>query len=245
MANKSVETNHPAPPFNAGRQFEGTPCFSSLSCRREWYCIDLFDLILHDMFATLFLMSDFTVMLNSATLGNGRSAQALLPLVYEELRRLAYARMSMESPDHTLQPTALVHEAWLRMVNNTDRDWRNRAYFFSAAATAMRRILIDHARRKCAIKHGGGMQRLDLDSMDEAMLDMEVPGVNEKILMVDEALNQLEEVYPQWAKVVVMKYFGGMTDKEIAEALNIGDRTVRRYWSCAKAWLYDRMSTQD
>lgn len=187
-------------------------------------------------------MNDFTMMLNSAAQGDNRSAEALLPQVYDELRRLAYARMAMESANNTLQPTALVHEAWLRMVNDTDRDWRNRAYFFSAAATAMRRILIDHARRKCALKHGGGQQRVDLDVIKESGLNMDDPGVNEKILMVEDALQQLEEAYPLWAKVVTLKYYGGMTDKEAAEALQIGDRSVRRYWACAKAWLFDRIS---
>lgn len=190
-------------------------------------------------------MNDFTMMLNSVAQDGGRSADALLPLVYDELRRLAYARMAMEAPNHTLQPTALVHEAWLRMVNDAGRDWQNRAYFFSAAATAMRRILIDHARRKCALKHGGGQQRLDLDAMDEAGLNMDDPDVNEKILMVEEALSQLEESYPLWANVVTMKYYGGMTDKEVAETLDIGDRSVRRYWAFAKAWLFDRISLND
>jgi len=189
-------------------------------------------------------MNDFTIMLNAVSHGGGQSAQALLPLVYEELRRLAYSRMAMESPNHTLQPTALVHEAWLRMVDDTDRDWRNRAYFFTAASTAMRRILIDHARRKSALKHGGGQQRLDMESLDQSELDMDASDVNDKILMVEEALKQMEEVYPLWAKVVVMKYFGGMTEKEIAETLQIGERSVRRYWVCAKAWLFDRIRSQ-
>ena len=189
-------------------------------------------------------MNDFTRMLNSAMQGDDRSAEALLPQVYEELRRLAYVRMSMEASEHTLQPTALVHEAWLRMVNDSDRDWRSRAYFFSAAATSMRRILIDHARRKSALKHGGGQQRIHLDAMSETGVDLADPGVNDKILMVEDALKQLEAVYPLWAKVVTLKYYGGMTDKEVAEALDIGARSVRRYWSAAKSWLFDRMKSQ-
>lgn len=189
-------------------------------------------------------MDDFTLMLNKVSSGEGPSADALLPLVYDELRKLAYSRMAMESPNHTLQPTALVHEAWLRMVDDANRDWKNRAYFFSSAATAMRRILIDHARRKCALKHGGGQQRLDVDSLDDIKLDMNDLGVNEKILMVEDALQQMEAVYPVWAKVVALKYYGGMTDKEIAATLDIGDRSVRRYWSCAKAWLFDRIRSQ-
>ena len=186
-------------------------------------------------------MSDFTVMLSSAAQGDDQSAQALLPLVYEELRKLAYSRMAMESADHTLQPTALVHEAWLRMVDGSDRDWQNRAYFFSAASQAMRRILIDHARRKGRIKHGGDQQRVEMDALEEASFEMENPEVNERILLIHEVLKQLEEEYPIWAKVVVMNYFGGMTDQEIAETLQVSDRTVRRYCVCAKTWLYQRI----
>lgn len=189
-------------------------------------------------------MDDFTTVLHSVARDGGRSADALLPLVYEELRKLAYARMGMESPEHTLQATALVHEAWLRMVDDSDRDWRNRAYFFSAAATAMRRILIDHARRKCAVKHGGGQEKINIDSLDESSIKAGDSRVNEKILLVEEALKQLETVYPLWAKVVTMKYYAGMTDKEVAETLDIGERSVRRYWACAKSWMFDCISRQ-
>ena len=189
-------------------------------------------------------MDDFTHMLNQVSGEDGASADALLPLVYDELRKLACSRMAMESPNHTLQPTALVHEAWLRMVDDANRDWKNRAYFFTSAATAMRRILIDHARRKCALKHGGGQKRLDVDALDDMKLDMNAPSVNEKILMVDEALGLLEETYPLWAKVVTLKYYGGMTNKEVADTLEIGERSVRRYWICAKAWLFDRIRSQ-
>lgn len=188
-------------------------------------------------------MDDFTVILNSVAADRGQSADALLPLVYEELRKLAYSRMAMESPGHTLQPTALVHEAWLRMVDDPDRDWRNRAFFFSAASQAMRRILIDHARRKCRLKHGGNQKRIDFDSPDVASLDLNQSVDSERILAIDEVLKQLEEVYPLWAKVIVMNYFGGMTDKEIGEALQVSDRTVRRYSACAKAWMYQRIKS--
>ena len=184
-------------------------------------------------------MDDFTNMLNSAVGGNNHSAAALLPLVYDELRRLAYARMALESSGHTLQPTALVHEAWLRMVGNNDRTWQNRAYFFSAAATAMRRILVEHARRKGRLKHGGGQQRMNID-------ELELTGVepDERILAVEEALKELEMANSVRAQVVVMKYFGGMTNKEVAEAMGIGERTVDRHWACAKVWLFERIQAQ-
>ena len=181
-------------------------------------------------------MDDLPIIMNADSPDADRSASALLPMVYEELRRLAYARMSTESLGHTLQPTALVHEAWIRMVDNKDRTWQNKAYFFSAAAIAMRRILVDHARRKMRIKHGGGQQRLNID-------ELEVVGSvpDEKILLVEEALNELEQVNEQRAKVVVMKYYGEMTNREVAEALGIGERTVDRHWACAKVWLFEKI----
>ena len=181
-------------------------------------------------------MDDFTTILNSAAGGDDRSAKALLPQVYEELRKLAHARMSGQA-SHTLQPTALVHEAWLRMVDNEDRTWHNRAYFCSAASTAMRNILIDHARKKAAIKHGGDRKRLDFDE-----LDLATDEPDELILLVEDALQRLEQVNPKWARIVVMKYFGGMTNKEVAEALNIGESTVERYWAGARTWLYKQIS---
>lgn len=185
-------------------------------------------------------MNDFTLMLNAASHGNDHSAAALLPMVYDELRKLAYARMAKESAGHTLQPTALVHEAWLRLVDSEERSWQNRAYFFSAAATAMRRILVEYARRKTRLKHGGGQHRMDVDG-----LELSVAGPDDKILMVEEALQQLEAVNPQRAQVVVMKYFGGMTNKEVAQTLEIGERSVDRHWACAKTWLYDKIQLNE
>lgn len=184
-------------------------------------------------------MNDFTQVLHSASQGDDRSAESLLPLVYEELRRLAYSRMAKESANHTLQPTALVHEAWLRMVNDDERTWHNRAYFFSAAATSMRRILVEHARAKARLKRGGDQQRKDVN-----LVDLAEPLPDEKILLVEDALKQLEMAHPKWAQVVVMKYFGGMLSKEVAETLGIGERSVERYWACARAWLYKRIQTQ-
>lgn len=159
---------------------------------------------------------------------------ALLPLVYEELRQLARTKMAWETPGHTLQPTALVHEAWMRMVGDQERDWRNRAYFFSAASTAMRRILVEHARAKSRLKRGGeNLRQVDLEALDQV-----VTAPDEKILRVDEALGALEKSHSEWARVVEMKYFGGMSHAEIAASLNLSERSVVRHWACARAWLY-------
>ena len=163
--------------------------------------------------------------------------EVLFPSLYEELRRLAYSQMAMESGNHTLQPTALVHEAWLRMISDEERTWQNRAYFFSSAANAMRRILVDHARKKTCRKRGGRQQqRVDVD-----LGKLSYDGADDRILMVDEALEQLESVHPDWAKVVVMKYFAGMTYPKIAHILGISEMTVRRYWRSAKIWLFRRI----
>ena len=184
-------------------------------------------------------MSDVTLMLRAVERGEKQVAEDLLPLVYEELRRLAAARMAREAAGHTLQPTALVHEAWLRLVKEGDRTWQNRAYFFAAAAEAMRRILVEHARRKARLKYGGGQERFNLDDLD---LAQSTP--DEKILLVNDALEQLEAEQPERARIVVLKYFSGLTNKDVAETLGIGERTVDRHWVCAKAWLFRKMQGQ-
>ena len=178
-------------------------------------------------------------MLRAVERGEKQVAEDLLPLVYEELRRLAAARMAREAAGHTLQPTALVHEAWLRLVKEGDRTWQNRAYFFAAAAEAMRRILVEHARRKARLKYGGGQERFNLDDLD---LAQSTP--DEKILLVNDALEQLEAEQSERARIVVLKYFSGLTNKEVAETLGIGERTVDRHWVCAKAWLFRKMQGQ-
>lgn len=182
-------------------------------------------------------MSDVTLILEAINRGERQASEKLLPLVYDELRRIAAARMARESPGQTLQPTALVHEAWLRMIKDEDQTWQNRAYFFHAAAEAMRRILIENARRKSAKKHGGGQERLNIDDLE---LGARLP--DEKVLMVNAALERLEQEYPERAKIVVLKYFGGMTNEEVAKTLGIGERTVYRHWLCAKVWLFDKLS---
>jgi len=184
-------------------------------------------------------MSDVTLILQAVSRGEGRTLDELLPLVYEELRRLAAARLAQESAGHTLQPTALGHEAWIRLVSDGDRTWKNRAYFFGAAAEAMRRILIENARRKSRLKYGGGQERLNIADMELADTTPD-----EKVLLINDALEQLEAEHPERARVVVLKYFGGLTNKEVAEMLTIGERTVDRHWVCAKEWLFRKVRNQ-
>jgi RNA polymerase sigma factor (TIGR02999 family) len=177
-----------------------------------------------------------TQILDAVGTGNPQAAEKLLPLVYEELRRLAAAKMAKEAPGQTLQPTALVHEAWLRLAGNGDQAWQNRAHFFSAAAEAMRRILIQNARRKARLKRGGGQQRFDIDA-----LELAGAAPDEKVLLVNEALERLEAEDPEKARVVVLKFFGGLTDREAAASLGVTERTVERHWAYAKAWLFRAM----
>ncbi|HMP83083.1 MAG TPA: ECF-type sigma factor [Verrucomicrobiota bacterium] len=184
-------------------------------------------------------MSDITLMLQAVARGERQASSDLLPLVYEELRRLAAARMTHEQPGQTLQPTAIVHEAWLRLVGDGDRNWENRAHFFAAAAEAMRPILIENARRKSRLKRGGGMQRLDIEDVD-----LEAASPDDKVLLIDEAIVQLEAEDPEKARIVVMKFFGGMTNQEVAASLGVTERTVERQWAYARAWLFRKIREQ-
>jgi len=184
-------------------------------------------------------MSDITLTLQAAGRGDKQAAEELLPLVYEELRRLAAARMAQEAAGQTLQPTALVHEAWLQLVGAGDRSWQNRAHFFGAAADAMRRILIDKARRKSRLKHGAGQARLNVEDLDLAETTPD-----DNVLLIDEALIRLEQEDPEQARIVVLKFFGGLTNQEVAENLGIGERTVDRQWACAKARLFRWIRSQ-
>ena len=176
------------------------------------------------------------MVLDSINRGEAHASEQLLPLVYSELRNLAAARMLQESSGHTLQPTALVHEAWLRLVGDGKQNWKSRAYFFAAAAEAMRRILVERARRKARLRHGGGQQRMNIEDLDVS----ETPR-DEKILLVNDALESLERSNPERARVVVMKFFGGMTNKEVADFMGTSERSVDRHWMCAKAWLYQKL----
>jgi RNA polymerase sigma factor (TIGR02999 family) len=186
-------------------------------------------------------MSDITLMLQAVERGEAGASVDLLPLVYEELRRIASARMAREAAGHTLQPTALVHEAWLRLVGDgAATNWQSRGHFFAAAATAMRRILVENARRKRRLKRGGGEAHVSVDEVDVA-----APGPNEDILQIHEALTKLEQANPQQARIVELKFFGGLTNEEVAEHLGIAERTVYRQWVCAKARLFRAICHQE
>ena len=167
-----------------------------------------------------------------------KSAEEIMPLVYEELRRLATCRMANEKPGHTLQPTALVHEVWLRLVGQGNPKFANRAHFFNAAAEAMRRILIERARRKRAVRHGGDHERVGLDEIDAPLVTNE-----NKLLEINEALDKLAAESPAEAEVVKLRYFVGMTNGETADALGLSERTVNYYWAHARAWLYQEITS--
>ena len=167
-----------------------------------------------------------------------QTTEQLLPLVYAELRRLAAHKMAGENPGQTLQPTALVHEAWLKLGGEENRQWRNRNHFFAAAAEAMRRILLDNAKRKLRVRHGGGQQRVNLDDCATAA-DSEA----DHILAVGEALEKFAEIDPQRAEVVKLRYFVGLSFAEAAEVMGISEPTAKRYWSYARAWLYEEIRT--
>ena len=180
-------------------------------------------------------MNDLTLMLRQP----GNSA-ALLAAVYDELRRLAAGRMAKESAGQTLQATALVHEAWLRLVAEGDRTWENRAHFFGAASHAMRRILVDAARRKSRLKRGAECERVEIGEVEIAAATPD-----ESVILINEALEQLEREDPEQAQIVVLKFFGGMTNEEVAASLGIGERTVYRLWVCAKASLCRWVNQQE
>ncbi len=182
-------------------------------------------------------MADVTQILSQIEQGNVAAAEQLLPLLYAELRKLAAQRLGQEKPGHTLQATALVHEAWLRLVDRENsQKWKSRGHFFAAAAEAMRRILIESARRKRRIRHGGQMNRVDIDAQLLIADD-----VDDNLLELDEALRHLASEDPQAAEVVKLRYFAGLTIEEAALALNLSVRTVNRHWAYARAWLYQRL----
>lgn len=185
-------------------------------------------------------VSDVTRVIEAIQQGDPKAADELLPLVYEELRRLAAAKMANEAAGNTLQATALVHEAWLRLIGNDNPKFAGRGHFFGAAAEAMRRILIDRARRKRALRHGGGQQRLNLDQVDLA-----APGAEDQLLAVHEALDKLAAQDPVEAQLVKLRYFVGLTVEEAAGLLNISPRTARNYWVHARTWLYHEITVCD
>ena len=185
-------------------------------------------------------MTDVTRILNALEQGDAKAADELLPLVYEELRLLAAQKMAQERPGQTLQATALVHEAYIRLVKGGDQDWHGRGHFFSAAAEAMRRILVDSARRKQSMRRGGHRQKINLS---DAFLVIDDP--KEDILAVNEALDKLAGEDQKLAEVIKLRYFAGLTLDQIATIMGIGRRTVDRYWALGRAWLYQEISQED
>ncbi len=182
-------------------------------------------------------MSQLTTVLEQMAEGKAHAPEELLPLVYEELRRLAAARMAGEWETSTLQPTALVHEAWLRLVGSEPQAWKNRAHFFGAAAEALRRILIDRARGKHAAKRRAGTERVDLEKVD-----MATETDPETLLQINEALEKLALHDPESAELVKLRFFVGLEYAEAAEVLGVSERTAKRYWTFARAWLYRELS---
>jgi RNA polymerase sigma factor (TIGR02999 family) len=183
-------------------------------------------------------MSEVTHIVSAIERGEPHAAEQLLPLVYDELRRLAAQRLRQEKPGQTLQPTALVHEAYLRLVGADDgKTWDNRGHFFAAAAEAMRRIVVETARRKKRAKHGGGRERVEVELAD---LPTRLPP--DDLLALDEALGRLERLDAVKARLVTLRYFAGMTIEQAAEALNISRVTAHRYWKFARAWLHQQIT---
>ncbi len=184
--------------------------------------------------------ANVTQLLRAAASGERRDLDALMGAIYDDLRRLAVAQMHSERDGHTLQPTAVVHEAYLRLVDQRTTDWKDRAHFFAVASRIIRRLLVDHAREREAAKRGGGAQRIALEDADlaAAMPDTE-------LVALDEALSELGAISERQAQIVELRFFGGLTIEEIAEALGIGKRSVDRDWQIARAWLYCRLTGDD
>ncbi len=181
-------------------------------------------------------VGEVTRILGSIAQGDSKAAEELLPVVYEELRTLAARKMANEVPGQTLQPTALVHEAWLRLSGNPGAHFANRAHFFAAAAEAMRRILVENARRKRRLKHGGGQRRIDLD-----ILDVAITSDDDHLLAVDEALEKLAARDPAAADLIKLRFFAGLPNVEAARLLGLPERTAKRTWAYARAWLYEEL----
>jgi RNA polymerase sigma factor (TIGR02999 family) len=184
-------------------------------------------------------MNDLTQVLNQTLPDDPHSAETLLPLVYAELRKLAAIKMACEPAGHTLQATALVHEAWLRLSKEKHPAWKNREHFYAIAAEVMRRILVDRARRRLSQKRGGEFVRVELDAVE-----IPIPEDDTLILRVHEALGRLEQEDPQKAEVVKLRFFVGLDRAEAAAVLGISERTVQRHWTFAKAWLFREMRSQ-
>ena len=181
--------------------------------------------------------ANLTQLLRATASGDRSHLDALMAAIYQDLHRLARKHMKVERDDHTLQPTALVHEAYMRLINQHSTDWKDRVHFFAIASRIIRRILVDHARERGAAKRGGTVRRVPFEEIDPMAA---VAGVD--LLALDEALHELGEIDAQQAKIVELRYFSGLTVEEVAELLGVGKRTVDREWQCAKAWLFCRLS---
>ncbi len=182
-------------------------------------------------------MSNVTQILTAMERGDAKATDELLPLVYNELRRMAAHKMSAERPGHTLQPTALVHEAWLALVDSPNQSWQNRSHFFGAAAEAMRRILIARARGKSRQRRGGGAAHLDVEELEIAS-----PAPDDQLLALNDALDRFAKLEPQQAELVKLRYFVGLKIEEAAEILGISKATAKRWWTYARAWLFHEIS---
>jgi len=181
-------------------------------------------------------MPELTQLLSALEHGEPRAADQLLPLIYEELRKLAAHKLSLLPPDQTLQATALVHEAYLKLLGGEKEQWQNRRHFFASAAEAMRHILIDRARRRSRLRHGANAERVDLDQ-----IEIPEPATDEILLQLNDALDELQTVSPERAEIVKLRFFAGFSEAEIAGLLNLSERSIQRHWSCAKAWLFERV----
>jgi RNA polymerase sigma factor (TIGR02999 family) len=184
-------------------------------------------------------MSDATLLLTAVKEGDSKAAEDLLVLVYDELRRLAASKLAHEAPGQTLQPTALVHEVWMRLVGEKAPAFKDREHFFRACAEAMRRILIDRARRRHTKRHGGGYQRIDFEAFDAA-----APAVEDQLLAVNEALEKFALEHPIQAELVKLRYFAGLTNEEIAQVMDISVSTAKNYWTFSRAWLLNEVEAR-
>jgi RNA polymerase sigma factor (TIGR02999 family) len=182
------------------------------------------------------ILSDVTEILARVERGDVHAAEQLLPLVYDELRRVAAHKMSLQPLGQTLQATALVHEAYLRLVGEEDKRWESRRHFFSAAAEAMRHILIDRARRRLRVRHGENAEKVPLENVDIA-----APANDETVVQLNDALEELQQISSEQAEIVKLRFFAGFTEPEVAQILNLSERSVQRQWSYAKAWLFERI----
>ena len=241
MSNSTSMRIKPARRFGFGDHHNGCENYSgltlSLKCNKNGFGPDgVGEIPLGSSKAEADNMKDATVMLAAIEGGDRGAAEQLLVLVYDELRRLAASKLAHEAPGQTLQPTALVHEAWLRLVGDQNLSFHDRTHFFRASAEAMRRILIDRARRKKTQRHGGGYQRVAVEDFDLA-----APSADDQLLAMNEALDKLALEHPVQAELVKLRYFAGLTNEEVSAVLGISVSTAKNYWTFSRAWLLNEL----